>query len=245
MVRTSSAASMPQAAALESDTPHWGWMLVVWIALTIVLRGVYWTSGVPDHQLIRAVEQGAARVELLTAGDDNLDVVRKAIELQRSSLPFWTVLAVLGDFVLDPLWLGLRAWGVTVALNAVAALTGRPVRFPAMMAQAVAWQGVWVFGLACRLAWMFVLQRGVIDTSVTLLLPAGVYGASTWVLLQQADLFALIGWLGIAWGGVRKGQANLPVSLLVCGVLASVEAVVYAACALVLNLGMRVALLPE
>ncbi len=242
---TQSTSSAPQIDAPESNTPHWGWMLATWIALTIVLRGVYWTSGVPDHQLAQAIEHGAGRVERQSESEENVDVIRKAIELQRGSLVFWTVLALLGDFILDPLWLGLRVLAVTVALNAVAAMTGRPVRFPAMMAEAVAWQSVWVFGLACRVAWVFVLQRGDIDTSLTLLLPARVYGAREWVLLQRVDLFALIGWLGLAWGGVRRGQANLPVSLLVCGLLAVFEALLYAAGALFLNLGMRVALFPE
>jgi hypothetical protein len=242
---TQPSATVPQVDSPAFDTPHWGWMLAIWISLTIVLRGVFWTTGVPDFQLIKAIEQGAARVELRAAGEENVDVVRKSIQLQRDSLAFWTVLAALGDFVLDPLWLGLRALAVAVSLSAVAAVCGRPARFPAMMAEAVAWQSVWVFGLACRVAWMFILQRGDIDTSLVLLMPERVYGAREWVLLQQVDVFALIGWLGLAWGGVRKGQANLLVSLLVCGLLAVLESQVYASCSLLLNLGMHVALFPE
>ncbi|MCU0960063.1 MAG: hypothetical protein MUF48_08140 [Pirellulaceae bacterium] len=238
-------ASVPQAGSPDFRTPHWGWMLSVWIALTIILRGVFWTTGIPDYRLIQAIEQGAARVELHAAGEENVDVIRKSIELQRDSLAFWTVLAALGDFVLDPLWLGLRALSVAVALSAVAAMTGRPARFPAMMSEAVAWQSVWVFGLACRVAWMFILQRGDIDTSLALLMPERIYGAREWVLFQQVDLFALVGWMGLAWGGVRRGQANLLVSLLVCGFLAVLESQVYASCSLLLNLGMRVALFPE
>ena len=68
-----------------------------------------WTTGVPDYQLAEAVERGAARVEERSSGEENDDVVRKAIQLQRNSLGFWRTLALVGDFLVKPLWLALRA----------------------------------------------------------------------------------------------------------------------------------------
>ena len=171
-------------------------MLAVWMSLVVILHGIVWTTGVPDYDLADAVEKGAARVEQRSVGEDSQDVVRKSIKLQRDSLRFWTVIRVVGDFLIAPLWIALRALMVAVALSAVAAISGRPVRFPVAMRDCVAWQGVWVLGLAVQVVLMLILRRPDIETSVVLLLPPRVYAAREWVLLHQIDCFALIGWLG-------------------------------------------------
>ena len=133
-----------------------------------------------------------------------------------TACPFWKVITLVGDFLIEPLWIALRAFSAAVALSAVAAITGRPVRFPTAMRECVAWQGVWVLGLAVRVALMLAMHRSEVDTSIVLLLPPRMYAAREWVVLQQIDCFALIGWLGMAWGACRRGQASL------CGVVADV-----------------------
>lgn len=220
-------------------------MLSVWMSLVVVFHGLIWTTGVPDYELAAAVERGAARVEQRLVGEDSSDVVRKSIQLQRDTLPFWRVIRLVGDFVMAPLGLALRALAVAVAFCAVAALTGRPVRYPEAMRDCVAWQGVWVLGLAVQAVLMLVLRKPHIDTSVTLMLPPRVWGAREWVLLQQLDYFALIGWLGLGWSACVRRQANLWVALAVCCLLAVVEMNIYGSCRLLFNLGMHLTVFPE
>jgi len=76
------------------------------------------------------------------------------------------------------------------------------------MKDCVTWQGVWVLGLAVQVILLLVLRKPI-DTSVVLLLPPRTYSASTWVMLQQVDCFAMIGWLGLAWSACVRRQANL------------------------------------
>lgn len=242
---TQQATSAPAGATPGSDTPKWGWLLTVWMLLVVILNGVVWTTGVPDYDLAVGVERGAARVEERSVGEENADVVRKSIQLQRDSLPFWKVITLVGDFLIEPLWIALRAFSAAVALSAVAALTGRPVRFPTAMRECVAWQGVWVLGLAVRVALMLAMHRSEVDTSIVLWLPPRMFAAREWVVLQQIDCFALIGWLGIAWGACRRGQASLWASLLTCLFVAAVEAPIIAGTSLLVNLGLRLALFPE
>ncbi|NLX56782.1 MAG: hypothetical protein GXY58_16875 [Planctomycetaceae bacterium] len=242
---TEQPASTPQRRVPASDTPKWGWLLAVWMSLVVILRGIVWMTGVPDHDLAEAVEQGAARVEQKSVGEDSPDVIRKAIQLQRDSLRFWTVLHAVGDFVLAPAWLAVRATLVAVSFSGVAAVSGRPVGFPAAMRDCVAWQGVWVLQLLVRVMLMLVLQRSDIDTSIVLLLPSRTYGAWEWVLLQQIDCFAMLGWLGLAWGACQRRQANLLVALLTCLLVAVLEMQVVGGLSLLVNLGMRLTIFPE
>jgi hypothetical protein len=237
--------SVPAGTTPGSDTPRWGWLLTIWMSSVVILNGVIWTTGVPDYDLAVAVERGAARVEERSVGEDNEDVVRKSIQLQRNSLSFWKVITLVGDFLVEPLWIVLRAFSVAVALSAVAAMTGRPVRFPAAMRECVIWQGVWVLGLAVQTVLMLVLHRSAIDTSVVLLLPPRMYAAREWVVLQQIDCFAIIGWLGMAWSACRRGRASLIAALVTCLVVAVVEAQVIAGTSLLVNLSMRLTLFPE
>jgi hypothetical protein len=220
-------------------------MLALWMSLVVILHGITWTTGVPDYETADAVEKGAARVEQRSMGEDSQDVVRKSIQLQRDTLPFWTVIRIVGDLVVAPSWIALRALIVAVAFCAVAAISGRPVRFPEAMRDCVAWQGVWVLSLLVQTILMLVLRRPHIDTSVALLFPPRTWGAGTWVLLHEIDCFAMIGWLGLAWSACVRRQANLLVALVTCFVLVVVEANVRAPFELLFNLGMRLTVFPE
>jgi hypothetical protein len=238
-------AAAPVSKATGTDTPKWGWLLTVWMSLVVAFNGAAWTTGVPDYQLVEAVERGAARVEERSSGEENDDVVRKAIELQRNSLGFWRTLALVGDFLVKPLWLALRAFSIAVALSAVAAMCGRPVRFPLAMHDCVVWQGIWVLRLGVQVVLMFVLQRSTIDTSIVLLLAPRQFTASEWVFFKQLDYFAVLGWLGIAWGACRRGQVHLLAALVTCLLVAVLEASIMMGFSLLINLGMRLSVLPE
>ena len=127
-------------------------------------------------------------MEQRSVGEDSEDVVRKSIQLQRDSLRFWTDVALVGDFLIAPSWIALRAFLVAVALSAVAAISGRPVRFPAAMRDCVAWQGVWVLGLAVQVVLMLVLQRsGHRDVGCVAACRPGVMRLGNGSLLHQID----------------------------------------------------------
>ncbi len=240
-------ASTPEPASSSSgdDQSNWGTMLAVWMVATIVLYGVVWTTGVKDYDLAEAVERGAGRVEMQQKGEESEDVIRKGINLQRDTLPFWTVIALIGDFLFAPLSMFVRPLMVAVAFSAVAAVSGRKVRFPAVMFDSVAWQGVWVIGLAVQVVLMLALRRSHIETSIMLLFPPGDYSATSWVMLRQLDSFAMLGWLGMAASARQRGQANWLVALLVCLSLWATEVLVWASASLIVNLSMRSALLPS
>lgn len=131
-----------------------------------------------------------------------------------------------------------------VALGAWAALRGRPPGFPLAWSDCVRWQGIWVLGLAVQVVLMVTLDRTHVDTSLLLLLPAGTYSARTWLLLRGVDCFALIGWLALAWGGYRRGQASLLAATCLVTAWAAVEVVVLSGASLVINLGVRLSLMP-
>lgn len=219
--------------------------MILLMVATIVLDGVPWLAGYRQYRLAEAVEEGAAHVEQRMLGEDSPDVVREQIELQRDSLRFWTVVALLEDFLLVPLTLVFRALLASTAFSAIAAVSGRRSRFPIIMSDAVRWQAVWVIGIAVHVVLMLVLDRDSVDTAVTVLLPAGPYSASTWTNLQQLDFFALVGWLGIAWSGWRHQQANIVVAPLICLVLAAIEVSIFASGNLLINLSMRLTLIPQ
>ena len=218
--------------------------MMVWMSLVVVFNSVIWTTGVTDHRLAQAVEDGAAAVEKQHVGEENEDVIRKEIQKQRDSLRFWTAIAAIRDFVIAPLSLGLRALAVAVAFSAVAATAGRPVRFGESMHECVVWQGVWVAGLAVSVVLMLALDQSAICTSVQMFLAEESYTASQWLLYEQLDCFALVGWLGMAWGGWRRGQAGIVMTVIVCVVLAAIDVGIHVAPSLVVNLGMRMSLVP-
>ena len=219
--------------------------LGLWLALTIALQGALWATGFRAAALAEGVERGAARAESARVAEVGDDLVRKAVKLQESTLPFWTILAAIGDFVVEPLALVMRALLAAVLLGGLAALVGRPPGFERALADNAGAQGFWVLGLAVRVALMIALKRGDVELSPTLALPPGVYPA-TWVVgLRQLDPFALLGWSAMARGAWGRGQANLAVAGLVCGLLWAAEAAVWVTFTLVFEAGMRLSLIPE
>lgn len=226
-------------------SPRAGRWLVLWMGLIVLLQGVYWLSGHRGHALAGAIEQGAAQVESRTLGEVPDATIRKAIDLQQDTLPFWLALTALGDFVFDPLAMALRAVLLAVLLASAAALTGRTVGFEAGLAACARRQWPWVLGLAVQLAMVLALGRDQAETSATLLLPTGTHPATTWVLLQQLDVFALLGWALLAIAGWRRGQTNLFTSCLICVGLFGAEIAIRASWILFLGAGMRLTLMPS
>ena len=226
-------------------SPRFGPILVLWMVLTVALHGALWVAGFPSARLAEAVEQGAARVESRGIGEISDDLIRKTIATQHKSLPFWTTLAWLGDFLADPLSLAARALVLATVFSALAALVGRPVGYDLALAEASAAQGFWVLGLAVRAGLAVALRRSEVETSLALLLPAGPRPAWLWLLFRQADVFIGIGWLCLARGAWRRGQTSLVVALLVCGAFGLVEALARAGLEFVVGSGMRLDMLPR
>ncbi len=215
------------------------------MALIVLLNGLLWLSGARGGALAEAVERGTAHAETARIGEVGDEVIRKAIRTQQSTLPFWTTLAALGDFLAEPLILVLRAVLVATLFAGLAALVGRPTRFAEGLAACAAAQGLWVLGLAVRGGLMLALHRDQIETSATLLLPPAACSAALWVALRQLDVFAVLGWMALALGGWRRGQANLLTAFLICGSLWMIEAAVRISYALVIGAGMRLTLIPS
>lgn len=232
----------PESPASSSGAGAW---LAAWFAALLVIRLALWTAGLPETTLEVAVEQGAAKAESWGVGETSDDVVRKAIRLQNETLPFWTTIALLHDFLADPLALIIRAFLVTVLFSSVAALTGRPVGFGSALRANSVWQGVWVLGALVAAVLMIVLRRPDVETGLTVLLPAGHYDATTWVALAKVDLFALVGWMAMAVGGWRRGQVNLFTALVVCTMLALFEFGLRIALSLMIGASMRLTLMPD
>jgi hypothetical protein len=231
-----------------ADGPVASWSLAplaLWIALVVGLEGLLWLSGEKARALAEAVERGAARVEARTSGEVSEDQVRAALRKQRATLRFWSTLALIGDFVVEPLSLAVRATAVATLLSALAALVGRPARFSEALGACVAIQGVWVLGLAVRVALTFALGGAEADTSLALALPRGTHSALAWLAARQVDAFALWGWAAMARGGWRRGQVNLAVAFLVCAVVALGEAIPRVGFALIVGAGIRLTFLPS
>lgn len=222
-----------------------GTTLVRWVVLVVILNAALWVTGLRQASLREAVEQGTARVEARNVGEERQSVARQAIRSQRSTLSFWTTLALIGDFVVGPVGLATRAAMVAVALGSLAALFGQPAGFSEAWDACAQAQGYWVLGLAVQVALMIYLRTDKVDTSVALLLPAGTYRAPVWAAARQADAFAVWGWAALAYGGWRRGQANPIVALGCVGLLATVEAAVRAAFTLLVGAGMRLSFLPD
>jgi hypothetical protein len=215
------------------------------MVLTAGAHGALWLSGWRSLALAEAVEQGAALTESRRLGEVHDDTIRRSIRTQRDTLPFWTALTLFGDFVVDPLALGLRALALATIFSALAALSGRPVKFTASLAWCSAVQGIWVLGMAVRLGMIAYLRDPEAQTSLTLALPAGTYPAPVWVALQQFDLFVLVGWFALGWGAWRLGQVNVAGATIVCGLAWSLESVSRIAWTLIIESGMRLRLVPE
>jgi hypothetical protein len=229
----------------ESGPSRPGSILALWIVLTLVLHAALWITGFEPKGLADAVDQGAARAEASGVGEVSDDLIRKAIKVQRASLPFWTTLARLGDFAVEPMLLAGRAITVATLFAAFAALTGRPIGFAAGLAGAAGVQGFWVLGLAVKVGLTIGLRRPDVETSLALLLPPGRYPAALVLLARQADPFLVLGWLALAWGGWRRHQVNLATALFLCVMLATGETAVRLACGLVTGAGMRLSVLPR
>ncbi|WP_240907117.1 hypothetical protein [Paludisphaera rhizosphaerae] len=217
-------------------------LLLIWAVLILDLQAVLWLSGVKSLGLWQAVEQGAARAESRNVGETADSQIQKAIRDQRSTLSFWKTLAVIDDFVIEPAAPAIRAVLAAVLLSAIAALTGRPIGFAAALDDCAAAQVFWVIGLSVQAALVFALRTPEVDVSAALFLPPGTYRATTWLALRQVEVFAVLGWLAMALGGWRRGQANLATSALACGSLAAVETSVRFGTALLLGGAMRLVL---
>ena len=236
---------MSASAGGGSRKPRTAARLALWMTLTVALQGGLWVTGFKTAALAEAIERGAARAETLRIAEVGDDLVRKAVRSQEATRPFWTTLALLGDFVVEPLALPLRALAVATLLAGLAALVGRPPGFGRALAENADLQGIWVLGLATRAALAVALRRPGADTSLALALPPGTYPAPAWVALHQLDAFALLGWTLMARGTWRRGQANLAVAILVCTGFFLAEAAGRIVFTLTFEAGMRLTLIPE
>lgn len=219
--------------------PRFGPRLALWVVLTVGLQAALWLSGYRAPALAEAVERGAEQVDTSRVGEVGDDLVRKAVRMQRATLPFWTTLALIGDFIVEPLALGVRAMVAATLLSGAAGLAGRPFGFARATADCVAAQGYWVLGLAVRVLLTIVLRSPEVETSLALGLPPGTYPAILWLIPRQLDAFALLSWITIAWRARQRGQTSLGTALLLCGLLALGEATLRIGATLVVEGGMR------
>jgi hypothetical protein len=223
------------------EPPRFGPWLALWAALTVALNGGLWVAGFRTAELAAAVEQGAARAESRGVGEVGDDLIRKAIRTQHETRPFWAVLALLADFLAEPLAPAGRAVAAATAFAAVAALRGRVVGYDRALAAFAAAQGFWVLGLAVRAAMMVALRRGDVETTAALFLPPGTYPAAVALTLRQLDPFALVGWSVIAFGAVGRGQVRWPGAVAVALTFAAIEAAARVSLGLMVGAGMRLA----
>ena len=232
-------------ATAADDHLRAGPILAFWVIATLLLEAALWISGARGTGLHEAVEAGAAKAETRGIGEATDDVVRKAIALQHDTTAFWTVLALFGDFVVEPLSLPIRAGLVAVLFAGVALLRGRTVEFSRGMASCALAQGFWVLGLAVRAGLTIGLRRVEIETSPTLLLSPGIHHGAVWVALRQLDIFPLLGWVAMARCGIARMRVGAIVVLAICFVLFTIEALVRVQFSWVIEAGMRLSLLPE
>lgn len=229
----------------NGDAPRAGPILVLWMILTFGLQASLWITGAKTTSLSDAIEAGAAKTESRAVGEVGDEVVRKAIALQHDTKTFWTVLALFGDFVVEPISLPLRAGVVSVLFAGVALLRGRKFEFASGFA-ACAWaQGFWVLGLAVRAALAIGLKRAEIETSPVLLFSSGTIHGALLVGLRQLDVFALLGWIVMIRAGVVNIRAGLGWAILITLVLFLIEAVFRVQFSLLVEAGMRLTLMPE
>ncbi len=233
-----------QAGAEDDSTLGAGGWLALWSAILVALHAVVWVAGFPTLEIATGVESGAARIEASAVGESSDDLLRKAIQLQQDTRPFWLTLAALGDFILDPVRMALRTCFVAIGFSAIAALSGRTIGFGRALTDSARLQGLWVVGLAVRAALMIVLKRPDADTSLSLFLQSGPQPAFIWLLLRQADVFALIGWWLLLVGGWRRGQTNPVMAALLILTLMLTEMAACTAGAAAVGAGMRLSILP-
>jgi hypothetical protein len=236
--------SLETGRADAGVSPRFGPMLALWMALILALNGVLWVAGFRTSGLVEAVEWGAAQVETRGIGEVSDDLIRRAIQTQHDTLPFWTTLARLADFLAEPLALAVRAVAAATAFAAVAALAGRPIRFEEGLAACAREQGFWVLGLAVQVGLMVALRRADVETSPALFLPPGTYPAGAWLALRQLDAFALLGWSALARGAWRRGQVGPAGAIVLCAGLALGEAAVRVASALMIGSATRLEIVP-
>ncbi len=198
--------------------------LAIWMVAIIALGAIPWLTGFPERALSEAIEVGSAQAERRGIGEIRDDQIRKAVKSQQDTEPFWMTLWLLGDFVLEPLAIAVRALAVATTFSAVAALAGRTIGFEQAFDDCAHAQRFWAYGLAVRVALMLVLKRHDVDTSFALLLPQGTIPALTWLLARQLEVFAILGWLSMAYGGWKRRQVNLVVAMSICASFAVFEA---------------------
>ncbi|WP_152050263.1 hypothetical protein [Tautonia marina] len=211
----------------------------------LVIQATGWASGLRGKTLAEAVERGAARVEAQSVGEVAEADIRRAIDNQRSSLRFWAVLSAVGDFVVEPLAPALRAVLAASGFAAIAALSGRPVRYAEAMAEAAAAQWFWVIGLGVQVTLMIVMDRTEVETSLVLWLPPGSYPAVSWIAARQFDLFALLGWIAVGRSGWRLGLVGPVTAGGVCLLLWGIEASLRIGMATLCGAAIRATLMPR
>jgi hypothetical protein len=219
-------------------------VLLAWMALLVALNGFRWLGGFPAGSVAEGVEDGVARAEVQARGESTEEQIRKLIRAQRETISFWTALAAIDDFLLEPLVLAGRAVLVATLFTGAAALSGRAVQYDRALGESARIQGLWVLGLALRVALLLGLRRPdrEIETSLALLLTPGHHPAWLWLTLRQLDVFALIGWGALAIAGWRRGDASLGAALGLCGLLGLAEVEARTAAGLVLGAATRLCL---
>ena len=222
-----------------------GRILVLWVVLVLLLQAAQWVAGFRPVALIDAVEEGAARVETQAIGEVGEDVIRKAIQTQRATQTFWSAIAVLTDFGIEPLALVIRAVLAAVAFASLAAIRGQPIDVARGFLDASLAQGFWVLGLAVRVGLMILLRRTEVETSLVLALPPGTYAGATWAALRPVDAFAAMGWWAIGVGAVRRKQVGVIGAVLVCLTLWLCEAGLRVCGTLIMEAGMRLSIMPD
>ncbi len=219
-------------------------LLMFWVFAAIVIQAIPWIVGLRDRTIEEAIAQGEARIEARLVSDAaDPDELRTSLLVQRQTRPFWRTLILIGDLVAEPSAIVLRPLVVAWILTALAAYRGRGGGDDEVVWKSVvAWQGVWVVGLAVRAGLMVTLRRVDVETSATLLLSVGQVDAVIWVGLRQLEGFAILGWLGILLSTWRAGRVGPWTALgLVVG-LATVEAALRVGLQLVIEAGLRTTL---
>ncbi len=233
-----------ESHAKSDESPRYLPMLALWTLITVVTLGGLWIAGFRTRGLVGAVDKGAARIEAIRIGDIDDDLIRKTIQTQRETIPFWTVIALLGDFLVEPMALVARALAAATGFAAIAALRGRHIGFERALAECSAAQGFWVLGIVVRGALMMALRRDDIETSAALFLTPGTYRALIAIAVRQLDAFALIGWTTMAVGAVKRGQVKWPGALSVVVTLALIEAATRISFEALLGASMRLSVMP-
>jgi hypothetical protein len=187
------------------------------------------------------VELGAAGVETRSSGEIGEDLIRKAIQSQRETRPFWTSLALIDDFLIEPAALGLRAILVATLTTGIAAVAGRSLQYDQALADCATAQGFWVLSLMVRVGLLVALRRSddEIETSLALILGPGDHAATIWLGLRQVDPFLILGWFAMGRSACRRGEVGPISAVLLCGSLGLLEAAIRVGLGVVLGASMR------